>query len=80
MVRERKKGLLVYLILEDSQGKRKYHQVTKISNSMLDHHTFDNLASRDGDNVTNLASQLRSNANELLSLVTKIEKCNNPVQ
>ena len=76
VVRERKKGLIVYLIVEDSNRKRKYHLVTKIAKSALDHRVYDNLRSRDGGDLREIASQLRSISNAILSRVTESEKGN----
>src|SRR5579862_4259135 len=70
-VRERKKGLLVYLILEDVQGKRKYRQVTKIANSTLESLQRDNLVSRDADSLTFLASQLSTLSTKISRAVTE---------
>lgn len=75
-VRERKKGLLVYLILESSEGKRRYKQVTKIPNSALVDSCFGNVESSDGDSLENLALQLRSISTELLKHVTNSKNHN----
>jgi len=78
-VRQRKKGLVIYQILEDQQGKRRYRQVTKIPNSLLSDHHTGNPGSRDGDSLETLARKLCSTADEMLRAVTKSEKCNKDV-
>ena len=75
-VRQRKKGLLVYLILEDSDGKRKYRQVTKIPNSLLRNHHSGNAESSDKDSFEILTAQLRTIESQLSRAVTDFEKRN----